>query len=131
MRACGDCSECCRLLPTAFVAGEDEEGSETYFTPTGDWCKYCDQPGCSIYATLKQKPCMEFKCGWQLNSSIPDELKPNRSGVVLEVLDNNVNTTRFWIDEKNFSNTDTAVTELEKYTTRKFTRKYTGKNHDY
>jgi len=125
MRDCGDCSECCRLLPSVFEPLTEEE-DETYFTPMGDWCKYCDQPGCSIYATLKQKSCMEFKCAWQLNSSIPDELKPNRSGVVLEVLDNNVNTTRFWIDEKNFSNTDVAVTELEKYTTRKFTKKYTG-----
>ena len=70
---------------------------------------------------------MEFNCGWLQNENIPENLKPNQSGVVLYVLDNNPNTTKFWIDEKNFSGTDAAVIELEKYTTRKYTNIYKRK----
>ncbi len=116
MRACEDCSQCCRVLPLYI----DE------FKPQGYWCKYCTQPGCSIYTTTIPKSCKDFFCGSIQNEDIPENLKPNRSGIVLEVLDNNPNTTKFWIDEKNFIDTDVAVKKLEKYTTRKYTTIYNG-----
>ena len=116
MKTCGDCSQCCRVL-SLYI---DE------LKPQGYWCKYCTQPGCSIYDTLIPKSCKDYFCGWIQNENIPDEYKPNLSGIVLEVLDNNPNTTKFFIDEKNFSGTDAAVIELEKYTTRKYTKIYNG-----
>ena len=117
MRICGDCSECCRLLNVEL---------EDYQKHSGLWCKYCTQPGCGIWGTVKQGTCREFDCGWLQNENIPENLKPNRSGIVLEVLDNNPNTTKFWIDEKNFIDTDVAIKKLEKYTTRKYTTIYNG-----
>ena len=117
MRICGDCSECCRLLKVEL---------EDYQKPSGLWCKYCTQPGCGIWGTVKQGTCREFDCGWLQNENIPENLKPNRSGIVLEVLDNNPNTTKFWIDEKNFTNTYIAVEKLEQYTQRVYTNIYTG-----
>ncbi len=120
-RTCGTCSQCCRVMA---VEVDQDEG--TYFTPQGHWCKFCDKPGCSIYGTLYQKECKSFNCGWLENDNIPDNLKPNVSGIVLETLDNNLNTSKFWIDEKNFSGTSAAITELEKYTTRKYTNIYNG-----
>ena len=116
MRACGDCSQCCRVL-SIYV---DE------LSPQGHWCNFCTQPGCSIYNTRIPSFCKNYNCGWIQNENIPEDLKPNRSGVVLEVLDNNPNTTKFWIDEKNFTNTDIVVKKLEEYTTRKYTNIYNG-----
>ena len=80
MRICGDCSECCRLLSVRL--------SDNYYSPCGHWCKHCTQPGCGIYNTIKQKKCKEFNCGWLQNENIPENLKPNLSGIVLEVLNN-------------------------------------------
>ena len=117
MRTCGDCSECCRLLAIQM---------EGYYTPQGHWCKYCTQPGCSIYNTSIPKSCKDYFCGWIQNENIPDEYKPNLSGIVLEVLDNNPNTTKFWIDEKNFDNTYVVAKKLEQYTQRKYTKIYNG-----
>ena len=117
MRTCGDCSECCRLLAIQM---------EGYYTPQGYWCKYCTQPGCSIYNTSIPKSCKDYFCGWIQNENIPDEYKPNLSGIVLEVLDNNPNTTKFWIDEKNFDNTYVVAKKLEQYTQRKYTKIYNG-----
>ena len=117
MRTCGDCSECCRLLAIQM---------EGYYTPQGHWCKYCTEPGCSIYNTSIPKSCKDYFCGWLQNENIPDNLKPNLSGIVLEVLDNNPNTTKFWIDEKNFTNTDVEVKKLEQYTQRVYTNIYNG-----
>ena len=117
MRTCGDCSECCRLLAIQM---------EGYYTPQGHWCKYCTQPGCSIYNTSIPKSCKNYFCGWIQNENIPDKYKPNLSGIVLEVLDNNPNTTKFWIDEKNFTNTYIAVEKLEQYTQRVYTNIYNG-----
>ncbi len=116
MRTCEDCSQCCRVLPLYI----DE------FKPQGYWCKYCTQPGCSVYNTVIPKSCKDYFCGWIQNENIPDNLKPNRSGIVLEVLDNNPNTTKFWIDEKNFTNTDIMVKKLEQYTQRVYTNIYNG-----
>ena len=70
MRICGDCSECCRLLKVEL---------EDYQKPSGLWCKYCTQPGCGIWGTVKQEKCREFDCGWLQNENIPENLKPNRS----------------------------------------------------
>ena len=117
MKTCGDCSQCCRVL-SLYI---DDE-----LKPQGYWCKYCNQPGCSIYTTTIPKSCKDYFCGWLQNEDIPENLKPNRSGIVLEVLDNNPNTTKFWIDEKNFIDTDVAIKKLEKYTTRKYTTIYNG-----
>ncbi len=126
MRICGECSLCCYMFQ-ADLDGDELEEDELYIKPQEHWCKFCTQPGCSIYGSQMQKDiCMPFNCGWKQNENIPDELQPNRCGIVLEVLDNNPNTTKFFIDEKNFSGTDAAVIELEKYTTRKYTKIYNG-----
>ena len=117
MKACEECSECCRLLAIQM---------EGYYTPQGHWCKYCTQPGCSIYNTSIPKSCKDYFCGWIQNENIPNKYKPNLSGIVLEVLDNNPNTTKFWIDEKNFTNTDIMVKKLEQYTQRVYTNIYNG-----
>tara|TARA_B100000287_G_scaffold376507_1_gene377705 strand:+ start:488 stop:862 length:375 start_codon:yes stop_codon:yes gene_type:complete len=118
-RKCGDCSECCRIFPI--------HGDNIGVSPTGVFCKHCTQPGCSLFDT-EQFPqgCREFFCGWIQNENIPDNLKPNISGVVLQVLNNNLNTSRYWIDEKNFSNTDVAVENLKKYTQKTYTTIYNG-----
>ena len=42
------------------------------------------------------------------------------------MLDNNPNTTKFWIDEKNFDNTDVVAKKLEQYTQRIYTNIYNG-----
>tara|TARA_Y100000310_G_scaffold330460_1_gene402131 strand:+ start:2202 stop:2576 length:375 start_codon:yes stop_codon:yes gene_type:complete len=119
LRTCGDCSECCRAFPL--------DQTDTGISPSGVFCKWCTQPGCSLYTT-EQFPtgCRDFFCGWIQNENIPENLKPNLTGVILQVLDNNLNTSKFWIDEKNFESTDIAVKKLEEYSQRKYTTIYNG-----
>jgi len=118
-RTCGDCSECCRLFPL--------DQHNLGIAPAGTFCKFCTQPGCSLFNTEKfPEGCRDFFCGYIQNDNIPENLKPNVSGVILEVLDNNLSTSKYWIDEKNFDSTDIAVEKLEKYSQRKYTIIYNG-----
>lgn len=72
-RHCDGCTMCC-VLP------EQRELQK----PAGVVCEHCAiGTGCTIY---KHRPqgCRSFDCLWLLNESIPDELRPDRIGVVFE-----------------------------------------------
>ena len=67
MRACGDCTLCCKLPAI-------KDFKEGY-----SWCKYCDiGKGCKIYET-RPKPCIDFDCMWK-DERTNEELKPNKVG---------------------------------------------------
>jgi hypothetical protein len=74
MHECGDCSMCCKLLHV----GEINK-------PAGKWCPHVDVGhGCTIYAT-RPKSCSAFECMWLQEETMPEDLKPNKSHVVLWV----------------------------------------------
>jgi len=70
-RTCGTCTLCCKVL------GVDEAS-----TPRSAWCRHCDKKsGCKIY---DQRPsaCREFICLWLVDTSVPDDLRPDKCKVV-------------------------------------------------
>jgi hypothetical protein len=72
MRECGGCTICCKLV------GVDEIGK-----PAGEWCGQCEiGKGCRIYLA-RPEPCRAFRCLWLQIDNMPDELRPDRSRVVL------------------------------------------------
>lgn len=69
---CGECTMCCKLL------GVEEIGKAP-----NQWCGHCAiGSGCQIYAT-RPKSCQEFECLWLQTPDMPEELRPDRSKVVL------------------------------------------------
>jgi len=74
-RVCGACSLCCKL----FEVGE-------LIKPRDTWCRHVVfGKGCGIHPNWP-KTCNDFFCLWRderLAVALPDELRPDRCGVVL------------------------------------------------
>jgi hypothetical protein len=66
MRACGDCTLCCKI-PRIPVLKK----------PSNVWCKFCSDNGCSIHATSKPQVCKDFTCWW-LTGLMPEEMRPDK-----------------------------------------------------
>jgi hypothetical protein len=71
--------------------------------PKNHWCQHAKANRCTIYETRPQS-CVRWSCMW-LVSDHPDELKPNRSHVVFDILPDVVNTeegakgvVQLWVD---------------------------------
>jgi hypothetical protein len=53
--------------------------------PAGTWCVHiAGEKGCSVYET-RPPACRDFACGWLMQPSIPDGLRPDRSKVILQL----------------------------------------------
>lgn len=73
-RPCGGCTACCK------VAAVPEIGK-----PAGKWCEHCAiGSGCKIYAKRPQA-CRDFYCLWKVMPDFPEELRPDRCGVVWQM----------------------------------------------
>jgi hypothetical protein len=71
-RSCGNCTLCCKLLRVPELA-----------KPAGEWCSACRRgQGCGGYAR-RPPSCRNFECFWLLDDGFPDELRPDRCGVVI------------------------------------------------
>ena len=80
-RSCGECRACCITL--GFAAREDEAAFEK---PFGEPCRHLVQIGCDIYAE-RPPVCRRFECGWLQAPNLPDELRPDRCGVLFAAND--------------------------------------------
>jgi hypothetical protein len=77
-RECGTCTACCRFMPIA---------DEKLTKPTNVLCPHCEEGrGCKVY---DQRPvtCAEWTCGWKVMRQIPNDWRPNESGLVFRVED--------------------------------------------
>jgi len=76
MKTCAGCSACCETIPVMEIGLAP-------FTPCTYQATVLDVsgPGCKIYAT-RPGSCRSWSCLW-LKSNLPDELKPSRSGLVI------------------------------------------------
>jgi Fe-S-cluster containining protein len=73
-RECGSCSMCCKILPI-------EEGINK---PANEWCKHwTKKTRCSIYSS-RPEVCKGFECVWLQDTLLPDEIRPDKSKVVLK-----------------------------------------------
>jgi hypothetical protein len=69
-RVCGGCTLCCRFY------GVPELGK-----PEQERCRHCTASGCSIHET-RPASCRNFDCFWLMDENFPDDLRPDRCGVV-------------------------------------------------
>lgn len=73
---CGGCTVCCTALPI-----------EADFTkPAGVTCQHCTTGGCGIYET-RYAICRGFFCGWLLLPGLDENWRPDRSGILIRIID--------------------------------------------
>lgn len=70
-RTCGGCTLCCTLL-----------GVVEFDKPPNQHCEFERPGGCACYAE-RPGTCKVFHCQWLLDKRIAEELRPDRSHVVL------------------------------------------------
>jgi hypothetical protein len=76
-RTCGSCSLCCKVMAI-----------DELHKPMGVWCpNFKPGQGCSVYGSHPPS-CQAFKCLWLVSPTMPDDVRPDRSKVVIDV-DNN------------------------------------------
>jgi len=79
-RECGECTICCRALQI------DEPELQKHAAVV---CPNCVSGGCGIYQT-RPKVCREFYCGWRAMEWLDDEWRPDKSGVLIVGLSDEV-----------------------------------------
>lgn len=82
MKTCGGCTACCTILPVPEIGKRAHQS-----------CRFQRDalnvagPGCATYAT-RPSSCRAWSCVWLTDDDLPDELRPDRCGVVFDpVLD--------------------------------------------
>ena len=76
---CGDCTFCCKLL---YIKSTD--------SPIGEWCKHCDpEHGCEV-EEAKPEECRTFECAWLRMGKVNPELRPDRSRVVWDAINDHI-----------------------------------------
>lgn len=74
-RACGDCTECCTVLTV------DAPGLAK---PAGTPCVHLTARGCGIHA-VRPGICRTWFCAWRRVASLPDDARPDRSGLLVSL----------------------------------------------
>lgn len=75
-RQCGECMICCEYM---YI------NAPTLKKPADVLCENCVVgQGCSIYET-RPSVCRTWHCLWRRDASIPDELRPDKSGVIFSL----------------------------------------------
>lgn len=66
---------------------EAEPGEAPFAKPPRTECKHLGERGCRIY---RERPpvCRRFQCAWLMAPNLPDELRPDRCGVMFCTNDN-------------------------------------------
>lgn len=83
-RECGTCTKCCEGWLTANIRGHDMfPGKPCFFVEIGK--------GCKDYKNRPDEPCKSFECGWLQIEDMPEEFKPEISGVIFHLKLNNGN----------------------------------------
>lgn len=79
-RPCGDCSVCCTYKLV------DAPG---FTKPPGVMCEHCLSPGCGVYET-RHEVCRTYRCAWKFATWLPEDMRPDRSGVVIDFQDSDL-----------------------------------------
>jgi hypothetical protein len=74
-RECGDCVVCCTVLTV---------DTPDFKKPAGTPCTHLTSRGCGIHA-VRPHICRTWFCAWRRVASIPDEARPDRSGLLVSV----------------------------------------------
>jgi hypothetical protein len=80
-RACGACTACCENLTV--------DTADIQIAP-GIPCRHCAvHQGCTIHET-RPPVCRSYFCGWRLSDQFDDSWRPDRSGVLITPVDQNI-----------------------------------------
>jgi len=83
-KECGTCTKCCEGWLGANIKGHDMyPGKPCFFVEIGK--------GCTIYNDRPKDPCKDFSCGWIDIEDMPEEFRPEVSGVIMHFKENNGN----------------------------------------
>jgi len=75
-RTCGNCTKCCEGWLTGEALGyKFYQGKPCHFVSIGK--------GCTVYAKRPKDPCASYKCGWLLNTDIPEWMKPEQINAII------------------------------------------------
>jgi hypothetical protein len=74
-RECGECTLCC-IIPAI-------DKPEIQKMP-GSVCRHCSSGGCAIYEA-RPPICRGFYCAWRRTSQIPEDWRPDKSGIFAEL----------------------------------------------
>ena len=74
-RECGDCTACCTVLTI---------DTSDFKKPAGTPCTHLTSRGCGIHAT-RPHICRTWFCGWRRVASLPDDARPDRSGLLVSL----------------------------------------------
>ena len=77
-RPCGECSVCCTVKPI---------NTPELTKAPGLACQHClSDGGCGIYET-RFPVCREYRCAWKMLGWIPEPIRPDRSGVLVDIVE--------------------------------------------
>ena len=74
-RSCGTCVACCKVMSIDVPSLQK---------PAGVLCQHCTGSGCGIYAR-RPEPCQTYYCLWRRVPTMPDELRPDKAGVIFTI----------------------------------------------
>lgn len=77
-RTCGGCTRCCEVVPVKEIGLKPF----TRCPKLRDWTSAAG-PGCSIYAN-RPYSCRAWSCLWLKSAQLPDEMRPDKSGIVVD-----------------------------------------------
>ncbi len=83
-KSCGSCTKCCEGWLSADIKGHSMyPGKPCFFVEIGK--------GCTIYKDRPKNPCVEFSCAWKEIEDMPENFKPEISGVIMHFKENSGN----------------------------------------
>jgi hypothetical protein len=71
IRTCGACTLCCAIFSVPEIA-----------KPVWELCRHCTEAGCATHDT-RPPSCRNFECFWLMDPSFPEDMRPDRCGVVV------------------------------------------------
>ena len=75
-RSCDGCTKCCEGYLTGEIQGKQMGlGQPCFLVQIGK--------GCNDYENRPELPCKAFQCEWLVNESIPEDLKPSISNLII------------------------------------------------
>jgi hypothetical protein len=74
-RRCGDCTICCTILTV---------DTPDFKKPADTHCTHLADLGCSIHA-VRPHICRTWFCGWRRMKQLPDEARPDRTGILVSL----------------------------------------------
>lgn len=74
-RACGDCTACCTVLTV---------DTPDFKKPAGTQCTHLGPRGCEIHA-VRPHICRTWFCAWRRVAGMPDDARPDRSGLLVSL----------------------------------------------